>query len=266
MRKDLILSHLGDHPWAENLLVLDETGSTNTLLKELGKQGAPHGTVVIADRQSAGRGRLGRTFLSPAGTGIYLSALIRPNVAPTELMHLTCAVGVAMCDAVETAAGIHPQIKWINDLVIGSRKLGGILTELSLNPKTGNVDFAVLGIGINCGQQPGDFDESIRDMATSVSIAAGKPVCREQVAAEMIRSLHAMERSLFDRKRQIMERYTKNCITVGQRIQVLRADQVLPGKALDVAEDGSLIVEYDSGGQEAVSSGEVSVRGMYGYV
>lgn len=264
MNKELILTHLGDHPWADDLIVLEETASTNTLLKTMGQQGAPHGTVVIADRQSAGRGRMGRTFLSPGGSGIYLSALIRPNAAPTELMHLTCAVGVAMCDAVEAAAGLRPQVKWINDLVIGRKKLGGILTELSLSPKAPMVDFAVLGIGINCGQQPRDFDESIRDMATSLSIAAGKPVSREKVAAEMIRSLHRME--LLTRKQAIMAQYEKDCITIGQHIQVLRARQVRPGRALGIGPDGSLTVVYDSGETEQVSSGEVSVRGMYGYV
>ena len=264
MNKDLILVHLGHHPWAEHLLVLDETGSTNTLLKEMGRQGAPHGTVVIADRQNAGRGRLGRTFLSPEGQGIYFSALIRPNTAPTDLMHLTCAVGTAMCDAVASATGIRPRIKWINDLVIGKRKLGGILTELALDPRTGMVDYAVLGIGINCGQTAGDFDESIRDMATSLSIAAGKPVSRELVAAEIIRALSKLD--LLGEKQQIMARYTEDCITIGQQIQVLRGDTVRPGLAMGIDGDGSLIVRYDSGEVEAVSSGEVSVRGMYGYV
>jgi len=266
VNKELILSHLGNHPWANDLLVLEETASTNTLLKSMGQQGAPHGTVVIADRQSAGRGRLGRTFLSPGGTGIYLSALIRPNAAPTELMHLTCAVGTAMCDAVEAASGIRPQIKWINDLVIQKRKLGGILTELSLNPKSGMADFAVLGIGINCCQKAEDFDESIRNMATSLSIATERPVCREKVAAEMIRALHTMDLGLFFKKQEIMERYANNCITIGQSIQVLRAGEVRPGTALGVELDGSLLVRYENGESEAVSSGEVSVRGMYGYV
>lgn len=266
MDKELILSNLGQHPWAGSLLILEETASTNTLLKSLGQQGAPQGTVVIADRQGAGRGRLGRTFLSPGGTGIYLSALIRPNAAPTELMHLTCAVGTAMCDALEAATGVRTQIKWINDLVVGKRKLGGILTELSLNPKTGLVDHAVLGIGINCNQQTEDFDGSIRDMATSLSIAAGKPILREQVAAEMIRALHTMSLSLLPEKQRILDRYRQLCVTLGQQVQVIRSDRVRRGTALDIDPDGALIVAYDSGETEAVSSGEVSVRGMYGYV
>ena len=263
MDKNLIISHLGQHPWAEHLLVLEQTGSTNTLLKEMGRQGAPHGTVVIADRQTAGRGRMGRSFLSPEGKGIYFSALIRPNVSPTELMHLTCAVGTAMCDAVQAATGLRPQIKWINDLVIGKRKLGGILTELSLNPKNGLVDYAVLGIGINCNQQPEDFDESIREMATSLSIATEQSVCREQVAAEMIHALASLD--LLQRE-TIMARYRKDCITLGQAILVIRSATARPGTAIGIDEEGALLVRYESGETEAVSSGEVSVRGLYGYV
>ena len=166
-----IRSHLGESTWT--VRVFDEVTSTNTLLKELGRQGAPAGTVLVADRQTGGRGRLGRTFLSPGGVGVYLSALIRPDCAPTELMHLTCAVAVAMCDAVEHAFGFRPQIKWTNDLVVGTKKLGGILTELGLDPKTGRVSYAVLGIGINCGQLEADFDESIRGMATSARMVLG---------------------------------------------------------------------------------------------
>ena len=110
-----IQSHLGDSRW--QVQIFEEVTSTNTLLKELGRQGAPAGTVLVADRQTGGRGRLGRTFLSPGGVGIYLSALIRPDCAPTELMHLTCAAAAAMCDAVEDATGLRPGIKWTNDLV-----------------------------------------------------------------------------------------------------------------------------------------------------
>ena len=168
-----IEAHLGGCPW--QVQVFEEVTSTNTLLKELGRQGAPAGTVLVADRQTGGRGRLGRTFLSPGGVGVYLSALIRPDCAPIELMHLTCAVAVAMCDAVENAFGFRPGIKWTNDLVVGKKKLGGILTELGLDPKTGRVSYAVLGIGINCGQTEADFDESIRAMATSARMVLGRP-------------------------------------------------------------------------------------------
>lgn len=261
-----IAQYLGLHPWADKILVYDEVGSTNTLLKSLGQQGAPHGTVVIADHQTAGRGRLGRRFQSPGGVGIYLSALIRLQCVPSQIMHLTCAVAVAMCDAVEAACGIRPGIKWINDLVIGTKKLGGILTELTLDPVTQQVDSAIIGIGINCRQLEEDFDPSIRHLATSLRLATRKDVDSSRLAGEMIRSLHRMSQELLTQKDATMTRYNRDCITIGKQIQVIRGESIRPGQALGIDSDGGLIVSYSDGTCETVSSGEVSVRGMYGYV
>ena len=256
-----IKARLGDCPW--QVQVFEEVASTNTLLKELGQQGAPAGTVLVADRQTGGRGRLGRTFLSPGSVGVYLSALIRPDCAPTELMHLTCAVAVAMCDAVEHAFGFRPGIKWTNDLVVGTKKLGGILTELGLDPRTGRVSFAVLGIGINCGQLPGDFDESIRSMATSARMVLGKKADRERLIAEMVKALQQME---LHSPAQMLDQYRKDCITLGQHVSIVRGDEVRHARALDIDREGGLIVRYDSGEIDTVTSGEVSVRGLYGYI
>ena len=259
-----ILEHLADCRWG--LRIYAETDSTNTLLKAMAREGAAAGTVVVADRQTGGRGRMGRSFLSPGGMGVYLSALIRPDCAPTELMHLTCAVAVAMCDAVEKAFGFRPGIKWTNDLVVGNRKLGGILTELGLDPQTGRVDHAVLGIGINCGQTEADFDESIRSMATSVRMVTGQAADRERLIAEMIRALEAMDHVLLSSPSAILERYRRDCITLGQDVSILRGDEVRHGRALDIDAEGGLVVRYDSGETGTVTSGEVSVRGLYGYI
>ena len=134
--KDSILACLrADYPWKEQLHYFPSMDSTNDRLKAMARQNAPHGTVLIAGRQTAGHGRLGRPFHSPEGAGIYMSILLRPGCPPRELMHLTCAAAVAMCDAVESAAGFRPGIKWTNDLISGKRKLGGILTELSVTPE-----------------------------------------------------------------------------------------------------------------------------------
>ena len=259
-----ICSLLGGSKWS--LQVFEEVTSTNTLLKELGRQGAPAGTVLVADRQTGGRGRLGRIFLSPGGVGVYLSALIRPDCLPTDLMHLTCAVAVAMCDAVEAAFGFRPGIKWTNDLVVGTKKLGGILTELGLDPKTGRVSYAVLGIGINCGQTQEDFDESIRGMATSVRMILGKEADRDMLIAEMIKALEQMDRTLLSAPESMLERYKADCITLGHQVSIVRGEEVEHALAMDIDAQGALIVRYENGQIEAVTSGEVSVRGLYGYV
>ena len=264
--KDQILKNLTEScPWQDSVLYFDSIDSTNTRAKELAAQGAPHGTVLIADHQTGGRGRLGRSFLSPAGTGVYLSVILRPGCAPGQLMHLTCAAAVAMCDAVEEAARFRPGIKWTNDLVYKNRKIAGILTELRIGPK-GLVDYAVVGIGINCCQQEEDFPPDLRNMAGSLAMVSGKVVDQSEVAAAMIRALHEMDRNLTD-KAGFMDRYRRDCITVGREISLLKADgSVRHGTALSVDDEGALVVRFRDGTTEAVSSGEVSVRGMYGYL
>lgn len=264
--KEEILSHLSpEYPWNAYFHFFSELDSTNDRLKAMAQQGAPHGTVLIADRQTGGHGRMGRTFLSPGGAGIYLSILLRPNCAPADLMHLTCAAAVAMCEAVEHAAGFRPGIKWTNDLVYDKHKLGGILTELRLNPK-GHVDYAIIGIGMNCCQRETDFAPEIRNIAGSLAMVSGQEIDRTRVAAAMMDALHRMDTCLLSEKPALLAQYRKDCITVGQEISLLRGDEVQHGKALDVDNDGALVVAFPDGRIEAVNSGEVSVRGMYGYI
>ena len=265
--KQEILSYLpGDHPWQNQIYWFDTIDSTNTRAKEMAAQGAAHGTVLIAGHQTAGRGRLGRSFQSPAGLGVYMSVILRPHCPPEKLMHLTCAAAVAMCDAVEQAAGIRPGIKWTNDLVLGNRKIAGILTEMALDAKTGLVDYAVVGIGINCRQQPQDFPEEIRGFAGSLAMALGRSIPTPPVAAAMINALWAMSRELLSPIAPLMERYRADCITVGRDISLLRGDSLRHGHAIGVDDLGALLVRFPDGHVEAVNSGEVSVRGMYGYL
>lgn len=263
--KEQILSILNaECPWRDTLHWYDTIDSTNTEAKRLAKDGAPHGTVLIAGLQTGGRGRMGRSFQSPEGQGVYLSVTLRPNCEPVQLMHLTCAAGVAMMEAVEAVSGIRPQMKWINDLVIGRKKLGGILTEMSVDK--GMVDYAVVGIGINCLQGMEDFPPEIADLATSLSLSAGQQIAPVMLAAAMVEALWKMDAALLSEKAQLMTTYKENCITLGKEIQVIRQDGIRLGKALDLDSDGGLLVQYEDGSTETVSSGEVSVRGMYGYL
>lgn len=267
LRLSEILSHLPeDCPWRDSIQCFDSIDSTNNRAKAMAADGAPHGTVLIADEQTGGRGRRGRSFLSPPGTGVYLSALLRPDCAPAQLMHLTCAVAVAMCDAVEESAHFRPGIKWTNDLVAQNRKLAGILTELSVEAESGQVQYAVVGIGINCGQTEQDFPPELREMAGSLSMIAGEKIDRNVLAAAMVKALARMDAALLSRKSAIMEAYRADCITIGREVSLQRGDTVRRGKAIDVDDDGALVVQFSDGHTEAVNSGEVSVRGMYGYV
>ena len=265
--KNNILSHLSpNYPWKDHFQWLEETDSTNDQLKILARQGAPHGTVLIADRQTGGHGRMGRSFHSPGGVGIYFSILLRPQCKPGELMHLTCATAVAVCDAVEAAIGFRPGIKWTNDLVSGKRKLGGILTELGLSAK-GTVDYAIIGIGINCCQKEDDFPPEIRNIAGSLAMVSGNAIDRTKVAAAMMDALYRMDKTLLTKKEEILDTYRKDCITIGQEISLLRVgEDVRHGKAIGMDDEGALIVRFTDGHTETVNSGEVSIRGMYGYL
>ena len=263
--QDAILNALSpDYPWADRFHYFNTVDSTNTYLKRQALLGAPHGTVAVADCQTGGKGRLGRSFQSPGGVGIYLSMLLRPDCPQEQLMHLTCAVGTAMCDALEEAAGVRPGIKWTNDLVCEKRKLSGILVEL-LNDTRGKL-CVIIGIGVNCCQQLTDFPEELRDRAGSLAMVTGRRIDRPKVAAAMMEALANMDRNLLTGKEAMLEQYRRDCVTLGQKISVVRGDEIRHGTALDIGNDGDLIVRFDDGHTEAVSSGEVSIRGMYGYV
>jgi BirA family biotin operon repressor/biotin-[acetyl-CoA-carboxylase] ligase len=251
-------------PWRDTVYWYDTLDSTNNKAKELAKAGALHGTVVIAGNQTGGRGRMGRSFSSPEGMGVYLSVILRLNCTADQIMHLTCAAGVAAMKAVEAVCGVCPGIKWANDLVIGGKKLGGILTEL--NFKSNLVEYAIVGIGINCCQQETDFPEELQDIATSILQQTGKQITPDVLAGALTEQLFFMDWTLFSEKEQLMETYRQHCITLGKEIVVLQGDEKAEATALDLDADGGLIVEYPDGTSEIVASGEVSVRGMYGYV
>lgn len=260
-----ILSHLPqEHPWRKRIHCYETTDSTNLRAKALAISGAPEGTVVIANHQTQGRGRLGRQFHSPKNSGLYLSLLLRPNCPPSALMHLTCAAGVCACDAVEETAGFRPGIKWINDLVAGTKKLGGILTELSIHPQTHLVDWAIIGIGINCTQQEADFPPDLRSIACSLSMTVGTPVNPSRLAAALIRRFSQLD--FLSNKSELMNRYRKDCVTLGRSITVVHGPTQYHASALSLDEDGGLIIRRDDGATETLSAGEVQVRGLYGYV
>lgn len=259
-----IAAYLPEHPWREHIHVLPEVDSTNSYLKRLGAQGAPDGTSVIALHQTAGRGRRGRSFYSPEGEGLYLSVLLRPQAKPEALMHLTAMAAVAASRAIETVCGRRPGIKWTNDLILGTRKVAGILTELSVVAETMETDYVVVGIGINCAQTA--FPEELREIATSLQMERGKAPDRCALAAALLREFSRMESALLSEKAEWLHEFTAYCVTLGCEIRVLRADGERVAHADGIGPCAELLVTYPDGTREAVSSGEVSVRGLCGYL
>lgn len=265
MKQEILSILPGNHPWQNHLISYDCIASTNDAAKIMAKDGAPEGTVIVAKAQTAGRGRLGRSFHAPAGLGLYFSVILRPDCRPEKLFHLTCAAAVASCNAVQDACGYRPQIKWTNDLVAGKQKLGGILTELSVN-SGGMVDWAIIGIGINCRHQRVDFPPELQDMATSLLQVTGQDISPAKLAAHLMNALLQMRHSLFSEKEKILHTYRQDCMTLRQEVVLIRGEEKRYGTALDIDADGSLVVRFEDGSIQSVQSGEISVRGLYGYV
>lgn len=250
------------------LRCFDRLDSTNLYAKQIALDGAADGTVVTAELQTAGRGRMNRSFQSPRGQGVYLTALLRPNLPPERLQPVTALAGVAVCDAIEELCGVRPGLKWPNDPVLGGRKLCGILTELSVEGETGRVQHLVLGIGVNVRHAAEDFSPEVAEMATSLLMELGRQVSRPALAAAEIRALDRLYAALLagDLARYL-EAYRRDCVNLGRTVQLIAPDGSREtAEALDIDRDFSLVVRTAAGEVKAVRSGEVSVRGMYGYV
>ena len=248
-------------PWPIN--VLPTVDSTNTYAKAQAALGAPHGSVYVTGRQTGGRGRRGRTFVSPPG-GVYLSVLLRPQREAAELLWLTAAVAVAIRRAIRDCCPAEIGIKWTNDLVIGKRKVCGILTESSFRPD-GAPDWVIVGIGVNVSQTAADFSPDVAGMATSLRAEAGHAVSRDELARALMGELTDLhDRALPDPALWRAD-YCARCVSIGQRVRL-----VCGGTACEAAAEGidpryGLTVRYDDGTVETLYGGEVSVRGLYGY-
>jgi len=246
------------------MLRFDEIDSTNTCTKRLAMEGAADGTVVIADFQTAGRGRMGRSFQSPKGKGIYLSVLLRPDVPAERLASVTALAGIAVCDAVEEVCGIRPGLKWPNDPVLGKRKICGILTEAVTDPE--GKPALILGIGINVLQTEEDFAPEIRPIATSLFAETGCPVSREELTKHL---LERLEQAYLVLKTGDMSEwvrtYRTDCVHLGRKIWLIGPNGRETATALDVDESFGLVVAGEDGAVRTVRSGEISVRGLFGY-
>ena len=246
------------------VLCFDEIDSTNSFLKQKALEGAADGTVVLAEFQTAGRGRLSRSFQSPKGKGIYLSVLLRPKLPPERIACVTAMAGVAVCNAVEKICGVRPGLKWPNDPVMGNRKLGGILTELVMMPD--GTPAAVLGIGLNVLQSEADFAPEIRAVATSVSMELGHAVAREALVAELVEQLERAYAALRrDAWSEWVRIYREDCVHIGKQIRLIDPDGEQTATAVDIDETFGLVVE-ENGIRRTVRTGEISVRGLFGYV
>lgn len=234
----------------------DAIPSTNDEALRLARGGAPHGTLVLADRQTAGRGRRGRSWVSPAGVNLYLSIILRPPLPPQRAPELVPVVAVAAAETLR-AHGVDAGIKWPNDLEIDGRKVAGILTELSANAD--RIHFVVVGIGINVNLHGDDLPEELRPIATSMALELGRQLSRPALAADFLGRLEGWlglhERAGFG---PVRERYRELSTTLGQRVRLVEADGEIEGVAEDIDESGAILLRRDDGVLEMARTGDVT--------
>lgn len=241
----------------------DVTDSTNTQAKSMGEGDAPNGTLVVAGKQESGRGRRGRSFESPAGTGIFMTLLLRPEIEPQNASMLTLVSALAVAKGIEHMVDLPVQIKWPNDIVINGKKVCGILTEMSA--QMDYVNYIVIGIGINVGNE--EFPEEIKDVATSIYLESGKHVNRAMLIEKIWEEFEDYY-ELYEKTQDLsslVKEYDSYLVNRGQKVRVLDPKEPYEGKAMGITDRGELIVDTWEA-RRLVSAGEVSVRGVYGYV
>ncbi|MCH1981685.1 biotin--[acetyl-CoA-carboxylase] ligase [Ruminococcus sp. OA3] len=259
-----IKSRLGESSLIQEVLYRAETDSTNTWAKRLAEGGSPSGTLAVADRQTQGKGRRGKVWSSPEGTSVYMTLLLRPEILPQYAAPLTLVMGLSVAQALDDTLGLSAGIKWPNDVVVSGKKICGILTEMSA--QMDYVDYLVIGTGINVNTQV--FPDEIKDMATSAADQLGHIVSRAELAASVIRCFEKNYKVYLDScsLEGLMEAYREKMINYNREVKVMGPGEVFEGVAKGISPSGELLVERKDGSVTAVSGGEVSVRGLYGYV
>lgn len=239
---------------------MEETDSTNNEAKRQAVQGAAEGTVFIAERQTGGKGRLGRPWSSPAGGGIWMTVLLRPQLSPTEVGRITLLAGLAVCRALR-GLGLDALIKWPNDIVISGKKVCGILTEMAAEEE--QIHYVVVGMGVNCNI--GVFPEELGQKATSLLLEAGHPFPRAPVARSILTELEACyDQMLAETTYDPIPAYRELCVSLNRQVRVPRGGKEITGTAVDVTPQGELVIALPDGGRIAVGFGEVAVQGIYG--
>lgn len=249
--------------FVRKIIYLNEVDSTNTRAKLEAENGACDGTLIVADEQTKGKGRRGRSFSSPKGVGIFMTLILKPEILPQKASMLTLIAGLAVCNGIRQVTDLDVKIKWPNDIVYNGKKICGILTEMSA--EMDYVNHIVVGIGINVNHS--DFPEEIKDVATSLYLETGRTFRRSDLIAAVIKEWEAYYEIFLKTKdlSLLKDDYNSRMINTNKKVLVIRGDDSYEAVARTIDADGELLVEKD-GTLVKVMSGEVSVRGVYGYV
>lgn len=233
-----------------DIIVLDTVNSTNTYAKELAQNGAKHHTVVIANHQTAGRGRLGREFFSPSDTGLYMSIILRPDRCSLNPTSVTIAAAVAVCRAIEKCCNTQPKIKWVNDIFLDGRKICGILAEAGTN--SGALDYIIVGIGINVSTQ--NFPADLNNIAGSL----GHDIDRNLIAGKILDELNRLHPICGNS--ELIDEYKNRSLVLGKKIDFTQNGETYTGIATDINNEGNLIVTLENSETITLKSGEISLR------
>ncbi len=257
-----ISPHLKTDFIGRSYLYFDSISSTNDYAKEIASD-SPDGTTIVAEEQTSGRGRMGRQWVSYKKQGIWMSIILKPNIAPNDAVKLTQVAAVSLVDAIRETTNLTSYIKWPNDIIVNGKKACGILTEM--NGEIDKINFIVVGIGVNVNID--SFPVGLQDKATSLSIEASKKIDRKLLTASMLNNFERYYRTFLDEGffsiRNLCKEYS---LTLGKDVKVIMNNKEYVGQAVDICNDGSLIVAFKNGEKKAITSGEVSIRGLIDYV
>ena len=242
-----------------DISVFSSVTSTNTILKEMAEQGAKEGTVIIAEEQTAGRGRTGKQFYSPKGTGIYISILLRPDIPAEESLFLTTSAAVATARAIEDVSDKRALIKWVNDIYLEDKKTCGILTEGAFNVETGKLDYAIVGIGINVCIPDGGFPDNIKDIATAIFDKQTDSINKRSILIANLLD-YFMEYYKDFKSKSYVKEYIERSMIIGKTITVIAGSKTSVAKAIDIDKNCRLKVQFEDGTTKWLSSGEVSTK------
>jgi BirA family biotin operon repressor/biotin-[acetyl-CoA-carboxylase] ligase len=257
---DDLLSRLGKTKViGRDIQVFEQTTSTNDVIEKLARDGVKEGAVVFAESQTKGRGRLGRKWISPAHKGLWFSILLRPDLRPQETTQLTVASATALRRAIATETNLRPEIKWPNDILIGGKKVAGILTELSA--ELDRVRHVILGIGVDVNLSASELPSELRKTATSLKIELGEPISRAELAVAILRELDAdYARICTGKFAEVADEWEENCTTIGKNVTVQIGDRKIRGCAESLDDDGALLLRTEHGRLEPITGGDVTLE------
>jgi BirA family transcriptional regulator, biotin operon repressor / biotin---[acetyl-CoA-carboxylase] ligase len=250
----------------QSLKYLEQVDSTNLYAKRIAESGFIDGTVIVADEQQKGKGRLGRAWVSPKGKGIWMTIMLKPKINPADAAKVTLIAACAVCKAIEEICEIYPKIKWPNDIVLNGKKLCGILTEMSAEQD--EIIYLIVGIGINVNLELQDFPEDLQAIATSIRIQKGTSVIRKDLAAALINNFESYYKVFTETGsiKSFIQEYKEKSAVLGKEVRVTSSSLQLTGTVIDISHEGQLLLKQDDGSIREIISGEVSVRALDGYI